>query len=63
MGQYFFISHVPRAIFFDDVREAAMEAIHQIREILEAGLCHTQEYVGEMHAEMMEMNLKATVMK
>ncbi len=36
MGQYFFISRVPRATFFDAVREAAMEAIRQIGEILEA---------------------------
>ncbi|KAE8784701.1 hypothetical protein D1007_41698 [Hordeum vulgare] len=41
MGQYFFISRVPRAIFFDAVREAAMEAIRQIGEILEARLRHT----------------------
>jgi hypothetical protein len=27
MGQYFYISRVPRATFFDSVREAAMEAI------------------------------------
>ncbi|KAE8776120.1 hypothetical protein D1007_51295 [Hordeum vulgare] len=41
MGQYFFISRVPRATFFDAVREAAMEAIRQIGEILEARLRHT----------------------
>ena len=34
MGQYFFISRVPQATFFDAVREAAMEDIHQIGEIL-----------------------------
>ncbi|KAE8809682.1 hypothetical protein D1007_13722 [Hordeum vulgare] len=63
MGQYFFISRVPRAIFFDAVREAAMEAIRQIGEILEARLCHTQEYLSELRAEMMEMKLMATMMK
>ena len=63
MGQYFFISRVPRATFFDSVREASMEAIRQIGEILEARLCHTQEYPREVHAEMMEMKLMATTMK
>ncbi|KAE8768754.1 hypothetical protein D1007_59702 [Hordeum vulgare] len=63
MGQYFFISRVPRATFFDAVREAAMEAIRQIGEILEARLRHTQEYLSEVHAEMMEMKLMATMMK
>ena len=63
MGQYFFISRVPRATFFDSVHEAAMEAICQIGEILEARLRHTQEYLREVHAEMMEMKLKATTMK
>ncbi|KAE8768143.1 hypothetical protein D1007_60417 [Hordeum vulgare] len=63
MGQYFFISRVPRAIFFDAVREAAMEAIRQIGEILEARLRHTQEYLSEVHAEMMEMKLMTTMMK
>ena len=63
MGQYFFISRVPRATFFDSVHEAAMEAIHQIGEILEARLRHTQEYLREVHAEMMEMKLMATKMK
>ena len=63
MGEYFFISRVPRATFFDSVREAAMEAIRQIGEILEARLCHTQEYLREAHPEMMEMKLKATMMK
>ena len=63
MGQYFFISRVPRATFFDAVREAAMEAIRQIGEILEARLCHTQEYLSEVHAEMMEMKLMTTMMK
>ena len=63
MGQYFFISRVPRATFFDSVREAAMEAIRQIGEILEARLRHTQEYLREVHAEMMEMKLMATTMK
>ena len=63
MGQYLFISRVPRATFFDSVREAAMEAIRQIGEILEARLRHTQEYLREVHAEMMEMKLMATMMK
>ncbi|KAE8818931.1 hypothetical protein D1007_03324 [Hordeum vulgare] len=63
MGQYFFISRVPRATFFDAVREAAMEAIRQIGEILEARLRHTEEYLSEVHAEMMEMKLMATMMK
>ena len=63
MGQYFFISRVPRATFFDSVREAAMEAIRQIGEILEERLHHTQEYLREVHAEMMEMKLMATMMK
>ncbi|KAE8797519.1 hypothetical protein D1007_27285 [Hordeum vulgare] len=63
MGQYFFISRVPRATFFDVVREAAMEAIRQIGEILEARLRHTQEYLSEVHVEMMEMKLMTTMMK
>ncbi|KAE8766624.1 hypothetical protein D1007_62120 [Hordeum vulgare] len=63
MGQYFFISRVPRATFFDAVREAAMEAIRQIGEIHEARLRHTQEYLSEVRAEMMEMNLMTTMMK
>ena len=63
MGQNFFISRVPQATFFDAVREAAMEAICQIGEILEAILRYTQEYLREVHAEMMEMKLKATTMK
>ncbi|KAE8802928.1 hypothetical protein D1007_21283 [Hordeum vulgare] len=63
MGKYFFISRVPRAIFFDAIREAAMEAIRQIGEILEARLRHTQEYQSEVRAEMMEMKLMATMMK
>ena len=63
MGQYFFISRVPRATFFDSVCEAAMEAIRQIGEILEARLRHTKEYLREVHAEMMEMKLMATMMK
>ena len=63
MGKYFFISRVPRATFFDAVREAAMEAIRQIGEILEARLRHTQEYLSEVHAEMMEMKLRTTMMK
>ncbi|KAE8774190.1 hypothetical protein D1007_53462 [Hordeum vulgare] len=62
MGQYFFISRVPRATFFDVVREAAMEAIRQIGEILEARLRHTQEYLSGVHAEMMEMKLMTTMM-
>ncbi|KAE8815090.1 hypothetical protein D1007_07598 [Hordeum vulgare] len=60
MGHYFFISRVPRATFFDVVREAAMEAIRQIGEILEARLRHTQEYLSEVRAEMMEMKLMTT---
>ena len=40
-----------------------MEAIRQIGEILEARLRHTQEYLREVHAEMMEMKLMATMMK
>ena len=63
MGQYFFISRVPQATFFDAVCEAAMEAIRQIGEILEARLHYTQEYLREVHAEMMEMKLKATMLK
>ncbi|KAE8790920.1 hypothetical protein D1007_34734 [Hordeum vulgare] len=63
MGQYFLISRVPRATFFDAVHEAAMEAIHQIGEILEARLLHTQEYLSEVRVEMMEMKLMATMMK
>ena len=63
MGQYFFISRVPQATFFDVVREAAMEAIRQIGEILEARLRHTQEYLSEVRAEMMEMKLMTTMMK
>ncbi|KAE8790847.1 hypothetical protein D1007_34657 [Hordeum vulgare] len=63
MGHYFFISCVPRATFFDAVREAAMEAIRQIGEILEARLRHTQEYLSEVRAEMMEMKLRTTMMK
>ncbi|KAE8820726.1 hypothetical protein D1007_01487 [Hordeum vulgare] len=63
MGQYFFISRVPRATFFDAVREAAMEAIRQIGEILEARLRHTQEYLSEVRAEMTEMKLMTTLMK
>ena len=63
MGQYFFISGVLQATFFDSVHEAAMEAIHQIGEILEARPCHTQEYLREVHAQMMEMKLMATTMK
>ncbi|KAE8782333.1 hypothetical protein D1007_44293 [Hordeum vulgare] len=45
------------------IREAAMEAIRQIGEILEARLRHTQEYLSEVRAEMMEMNLMTTMMK
>ncbi|KAE8815313.1 hypothetical protein D1007_07278 [Hordeum vulgare] len=63
MGQYFFISRVPRATFFHVVREAAMEAIRQIGEKLEARLRHTQEYLSEVRAEMMEMKLMTTMMK
>ncbi|KAE8803157.1 hypothetical protein D1007_20925 [Hordeum vulgare] len=63
MGQYFFISRVPRATFFDAVREAAMEAIRQFGEILEARPRHTQEYLSEVRAEMMEMKLMTTMMK
>ncbi|KAE8799389.1 hypothetical protein D1007_25155 [Hordeum vulgare] len=63
MGQYFFIARVPRATFFDAVREAAMEAIREIGEILEARLRHTQEYLSEVRAEIMEMKLMTTMMK
>ncbi|KAE8780864.1 hypothetical protein D1007_45933 [Hordeum vulgare] len=63
MGQYFLISRVPRATVFDVVREAAMEAIRQIGEILEARLRHTQEYLSEVRAKMMERKLMATMMK
>ncbi|KAE8787718.1 hypothetical protein D1007_38324 [Hordeum vulgare] len=63
MGHYFFISRVPRATFFDAVREAAMEAIRQIGEIVEARLRHTQEYLSEVRAEMMEMKLMTTMVK
>ncbi|KAE8813311.1 hypothetical protein D1007_09583 [Hordeum vulgare] len=63
MGQYIFISRIPRATFFDAVREAAMEAIRQIGEILETRLRHTQEYLSEVRAEMMEMKLMTTMMK
>ncbi|KAE8777163.1 hypothetical protein D1007_50129 [Hordeum vulgare] len=42
---------------------AAMEAICQIGEILEARLRHTQEYLSEVRAEMMEMKLMTTMMK
>ncbi|KAE8817222.1 hypothetical protein D1007_05111 [Hordeum vulgare] len=41
-------------------REAAMEAIRQIGEILEARLRHTQEYLSEVRAEM---KLMATMRK
>jgi len=40
-----------------------MEAIHQIGEILEARLRHTQEYLTEVHAEMMEVKLMTTMVK
>ncbi|KAE8795906.1 hypothetical protein D1007_29183 [Hordeum vulgare] len=43
--------------------QAAMEAIRQIGEILEARLRHTQEYLSEVHAEMMEVKLMTTMMK
>ncbi|KAE8782870.1 hypothetical protein D1007_43749 [Hordeum vulgare] len=43
--------------------KSAMEAIRQIGEILEARLRHTQEYLSEVHAEMMEMKLMTTMMK
>ncbi|KAE8780643.1 hypothetical protein D1007_46188 [Hordeum vulgare] len=43
--------------------QAAMEAIRQIGEILEARLRHTQEYLSEVHAEMMEMKLMTTMLK
>ncbi|KAE8789825.1 hypothetical protein D1007_35934 [Hordeum vulgare] len=42
---------------------AAMEAIRQIGEILEARLRHTQEYLSEVRAEMMEMKLMTSMMK
>ena len=63
MGQYFFISRVPRTTFFDSVREAAMEAIRQIGEILEARFHHTQECLSGVHAEMMEMKHTTNRMK
>ncbi|KAI4978116.1 hypothetical protein ZWY2020_014670 [Hordeum vulgare] len=47
----------------DPDEQAAMEAIRQIGEILEARLRHTQEYLSEVHAEMMEMKLMATMRK
>ena len=40
-----------------------MQAIRQIGEILEARLHHTQEYLREVHAEMIKMKLMATMMK
>ena len=40
-----------------------MESIRQIGEILEARLRHTHEYLSEVHAEMMEMKLMATMRK
>ena len=40
-----------------------MGAIRQIGEILEARLRHTQEYLREVHVEMVEMKLMATTMK
>ncbi|KAE8811771.1 hypothetical protein D1007_11301 [Hordeum vulgare] len=43
--------------------QAAMEAICQIGEILDARLRHTQEYLSEVRAEMMEMKLMTTMMK
>ncbi|KAE8772447.1 hypothetical protein D1007_55584 [Hordeum vulgare] len=58
MGQYFFISRVPRAIFFDAVREAAMEAIRQIGEILEARLRHTQEYLSELEVDFRDAEVR-----
>ena len=63
MGQYFFISRVPRTTFFDSVREAAMEAIRQIGEILEARLRYTQGCLSMMHEEMMEMKHTTTRIK
>ena len=62
-GQYFFISRVPRTTFFDSVREAAMEAIRQIGEILEPRLRYTQGCLSMMHAEMVEMKHTANSMK
>ncbi|KAE8818073.1 hypothetical protein D1007_04174 [Hordeum vulgare] len=47
----------------DPDEQAAMEAIRQIGEILEARLRHTQEYLSEVHMEMMEMKLMATMRK
>jgi hypothetical protein len=63
LGQYNYISPVPRATFFDSVREAALEATHQIGQLLDARLRHTHEYLREVHAEMMEMKLMSTMMK
>ena len=40
-----------------------MEAIRQIGEILEARLRHNQEYLREVHTEMMEMKLMTTRIK
>ena len=58
-----FSSHVYHKQLSDVVPETVMEAIRQIGEILEARLRYTQEYLREVHAEMMEMKLKATTMK
>ena len=38
-----------------------MEAIRQIGEILEARLRHTQEYLREVYAELMDMKFMAAV--
>src|SRR4051812_28433209 len=58
-----FISRVPRTTFFDSVREAAMEAIHQIGQKLEARLRHAQEYLREVYAELMDMKFIAAAKK
>ncbi|KAE8800903.1 hypothetical protein D1007_23614 [Hordeum vulgare] len=43
--------------------KSAMEAIRQIGEILEARLRHTQEYLSDVRADMMEMKLMTTMME
>ena len=60
-GQYFFISRVPRTTFFDSIGEADMEAKRHIGEILEVRLRHTQEYLREVYAELMDMKFMVVV--
>ena len=62
-GQYFFISRVPQATFFDSVREAAMEAIRQIGEILEARLRRTQETLNKVQEELAYMKFMSAMNK